>query len=269
MPYVEANGVDFFYREAGHGSPLLLIHGAAGNADAWSPVFESLARDHRVIAYDRRAHTRSKAAPPAPAENYATHGEDAAGILRALAAAPATVVGWSAGGLTALHLASKHPGLVSGLVLEEAPYRVLGNLTPDAAETFRDIERLAGEGRLRDAAEVFLRFACSYRTGGTAFDRFDPAFRESLLDNVGTLLPELQAGGGEELTPERLQRISCPITCIVGDLTPEVILSGTDRLARILPRTRIARIDGAAHAIHFDQPQRFVDAVRSAVAAQG
>ncbi len=86
MPLINVRGIDFFYREAGAGAPLLLIHGAAGNADVWSSVFESLARDHRVIAYDRRAHTRSKAAPPPPAENYSTHGEDAAALSPALPA---------------------------------------------------------------------------------------------------------------------------------------------------------------------------------------
>jgi pimeloyl-ACP methyl ester carboxylesterase len=267
MPLINVRGINFFYQEAGEGAPLLLIHGGAGNADVWSSIFESLARDHRVIAYDRRAHTRSKAAPPPPAQNYSTHGEDAAALLQALAAAPATIVGWSGGGLTALHLASRHPTLVSCLVLEEPPFHVLTNLTPDAVPVFQRIEQLAGEGRLRDAAEAFLRFACSYRTGGTAFDTFEPALRESMLANAGTLLPEIQAGGGEELTAEQLQGITCPVTCLVGELTPEVIVAGTDRLVRLLSHARIIRIAEAAHAIHIDQPERFVDAVRSAVVA--
>jgi len=264
MPLINARGIDFFYQEAGEGAPLLLIHGAAGSADVWSSVFESFARDHRVIAYDRRAHTRSKAASPLPAEHFATHGEDAAALLRALAAAPATVVGWSAGGLTTLHLASKHPALVSSVVLEEPPFHVLSNLTPDAAPVFQRIAQLAGEGRLRDAAETFLRWAMSYRTGGTSFDIFEPALRESMLANAAALLPELEAGGGEELTVEQLQRITCPVTCLVGELTPEVIVAGTDRFVPLIPHARVVRIADAAHAMHIEQPERFVDAVRSA-----
>jgi pimeloyl-ACP methyl ester carboxylesterase len=267
MPLINVRGVNFFYQEAGKGPPILLIHGGAGNADVWSFIFESLARDHRVIAYDRRAHTRSQAAPPPPAQNYSTHGEDAAALLQALAAAPATVVGWSAGGLTALHLASRHPTLVSRLVLEEPPFQVLTNLTPDATPMFQHIEQLAGEGRLRDATEAFLQFACAYRTGGTAFDTFEPALRESMLANAGTLLSELQAGTVEELTTEQLPGVTCPVTCLVGELTPEWIIAGTDRLVRFLSHARIIRIAGAAHAMHFDQPERFVDAVRSAVIA--
>jgi len=80
-------------------------------------------------------------------------------------------------------------------------------------------------------------------------------------------LPELQAGTGEELTADHLRRITCPVTCLVGELTPQVVVDGTDRLVRFLPHARITRITGAAHAMHIDQPDQFVDAVRSAVVA--
>jgi len=267
MPTINVRGIDFFYQESGSGPPILLIHGAAGDADVWASVFASLARRHRVIAYDRRAHTRTKAAPPPPAENYSTHGEDAGALLQALGAAPAIVLGWSGGGLAALHLASKHPDLVTSLILDEAPFQVLTNLTPDAAATFQHVGQLAGEGRLRDAAETFLRFASSYRAGGTAFDTFTPAIRESMLANASTLLAELQAGTGEELTVDQLRQVTCPVTCLVGELTPEVLLGGTERLVRLLPQARVMQIAGAAHVMHIDQPERFVEAVESAILA--
>jgi pimeloyl-ACP methyl ester carboxylesterase len=267
MPLINVRGIDFFYREAGEGAPLLLIHGGGGDADVWSSVFEILARDHRVIAYDRRGHTRSKAAFPPPAEYYSTHGDDAAGLLQALGAAPATVVGWSGGGLTALQLAWTHPTLVSSLVLEEPPFQVFSNQTPDSGAVFQRVEQLAAAGRLRDAAEAFHRFAVSYRTGGSAFDTFEPALRESLLENDEALIAELQAVRLEEVSAERVQGIACPVTCIVGELSPPMIGAATDRLLRLLSHARVIRIADAAHAIHIDQPERVVDAVRSAVVA--
>lgn len=266
MPLINARGVDLFYREAGEGHPLLLIHGTGAHADVWSPAFEMLARDHRVIAYDRRAHTRSRAAIPPPAENYAIHGDDAAALLEALGAAPAAVMGWSGGGLVALDLASRHPSLVTDLILEEPPYQLAVNPTPDAEEMLGRVLELVRQRQPSEAAEAFVRWAVSYRTGGSAIDRFDPALVQSLLDNAETMLAEMQSGSGEELTSERLEKITCPVTCLVGELTQESFVACTDRLLRRLPKARLIRIANAAHAIHFDQPERFVEAVRSAIA---
>jgi 3-oxoadipate enol-lactonase len=267
MPLISVQGINLFYEEAGEGPPILLIHGTGGNAGVWSPAFDMLARDYRVIAYDRRAHTRSKAAIPPSAENYSIHGDDAAALLQALGATPAAVMGWSGGGLVALHLASRHPALVSDLILEEPPFQLAINPAPDTDEMRQRALQLVSEGRQRDAAEVFVRWAVSYRTGGSAIDKFDPALRESLLANAETMLAEMQSGSGEELTSERLAKIICPVTCLVGGLTPDSLVACTDRLLRFLPNARVIRIADAAHAIHFDQPERFVDAVRSAVIA--
>jgi pimeloyl-ACP methyl ester carboxylesterase len=266
MPQINVRGIDFFYREAGEGAPLLLIHGALGHADVWPSVFESLARDHRVIAYDRRGYARTKAALAPTGQYFTTHGDDAAALLKALAAAPAAVVGWSGGALTALHLATRHPGLVNCLVLEEAPFGVAANPTPESATAFQRVAQLAGEGRGRDAADAFLRFVFSYRTGGSAFDAFDPELRESMLANAVTLPPEVQAGSGE-VTIEQLQGITCPVTCLLGELCHEVFVTATDRLVQVISHARVIRIAGGTHAMHIDQPERFVEAVRSAVVA--
>jgi pimeloyl-ACP methyl ester carboxylesterase len=266
MPLIKVRGIEFFYREAGEGTPLLLIHGALGSADVWSSVFESLARDHRVIAYDRRAYSRSKAAPAPAGQYFTTHGDDGATLLQALAAAPAAVVGWSGGGLTALHLATRHPELVTCLVLEEAPFEAVANPTPDFAAALERVAQLAGEGRLRDTAEAFMRLVFSYRTGGSAFDSLPLELRESMLANAATLMPEVQAASGE-VTIEQLQGITCPVTCLVGELSHEMFVTATDRLVQVISHARVVRIPGAPHAMHVDQPERFVDAVRSAILA--
>lgn len=42
--------------EAGHGSPVLLVHGGLGEAFQWAPLLPLLARSHRVLAVDRPGH---------------------------------------------------------------------------------------------------------------------------------------------------------------------------------------------------------------------
>jgi pimeloyl-ACP methyl ester carboxylesterase len=267
VPLIKVRGIEFFHREAGEGAPLLLIHGALGSADVWTTVFDLLARDHRVIAYDRRGYARTKAALAPPGEYFSTHGDDAAALMKALDAVPAAVLGWSGGALTALHLTTRHPGLVNCLVLEEAPFQLAANPTPEAAAALQRVAQLTGEGRGRDAAEAFLRFVFSYRTGGSAIEAFDPQFRESMLANAATLMPEIKAGSGET-TIEQLQGITCPVTCLLGELSHERFATATDRLVEVISHARVVRIPGAPHAMHVDQPERFVEAVRAAIVAR-
>jgi pimeloyl-ACP methyl ester carboxylesterase len=123
--------VPLHYRTAGDGPPLLLIHGAAEDAAMLTPQAEALAaRGNRVIWYDRRG-TGGSTREGWPAGGVAQHTDDAATLLRALDAAPATVLGFSSGGVLALALAARHPQVVTeAIAWEPAAVSVL----PGAAE---------------------------------------------------------------------------------------------------------------------------------------
>ena len=57
--FFDSNGVRIRYLDQGSGEPVLLIHGYTRSIDTnWidTGVFENLARDHRVIAFDLRGH---------------------------------------------------------------------------------------------------------------------------------------------------------------------------------------------------------------------
>jgi pimeloyl-ACP methyl ester carboxylesterase len=168
--------------------------------------------------------------------------------------------------MVALNLALRHPDLVNCLVLEEPGFQLAACSPPEVAAAFQRVGQLVSEGRARDAAEALLRLLFSYRTGGNAFDTLDPVLRESMLANDATFAPEVQALG-EELTVEQLRTITCPVTCLLGELSHDVFVISTDRLVQAISHARRILIPGAAHAMHIDQPDQFIDAVRSAVDA--
>jgi pimeloyl-ACP methyl ester carboxylesterase len=108
------------HRTAGEGPPLLLIHGAAEDVDLLAPQAEAFAaRGRRVIWADRRG------TGPSPRDGWPSgvdaHADDAAALLRALGATPATVLGFSSGGIVALALAARHPALVREAIAWEPP----------------------------------------------------------------------------------------------------------------------------------------------------
>jgi pimeloyl-ACP methyl ester carboxylesterase len=264
MPEISVDGSALHYDEHGSGTPLLLIHGTGADAAMWGDAIGLLAAGARVIAYDRRGHSRS-AGPPAA--EYACHAEDAAMLLHGLGAAPAVVLGWSTGGLIALELASTHPDLVRGLVLVEPPLHAKRSFNPPlVAMVVRAqlLRRLRGE---RAAAGAFLDWAYRTRDRTGGFDTFPIAIQRANLANAAAIMADLDAGTGEELTAQRLAGVTCPVTCVVAADTQPRLAARTTRIPRLITHARLERIEGAGHASFHDQPQRFAQVVLQAVSA--
>ena len=115
------------FRTAGHGPPMLLLHGAAEDVGLLTAQAEAFAaRGRRVIWADRRT-----PADGSLARGVAGHCDDAADLLRHQGAAPATVVGFSSGGVLALALAARHPDVVAEAIAWEPPAL---SVLPDGAE---------------------------------------------------------------------------------------------------------------------------------------
>lgn len=264
MTTITVNGVDLFYREKGNGSPILLIHGTSGNADIWGEISDTLASHHRVIAYDRRGFSRSVFPP---VKDLHLHSEDAAVLLMSLHAEPATIVGSSAGGIIALDLAMNRPDLVSSLVLCEPPLHLRRHPDLPFLKDFLKVQLYRWMKRERQANETFLRFALAYTSGGTGFDHLPESLRRAMLANSLASMREIDAGTGEYLSPTQIASISCPVTCLIGTVGLPFYHAASRRIARLIPHAKLERVAGAGHFMHFDQPERFAQAVLEAATA--
>lgn len=253
---------ELYREERGSGAPLLLIHGNGANTLTWGRTFDDLAVDHRAISFDRRGFGRS---PGPPASRLADQVTDAAALLEELDAAPAAVLGWSAGGVVALGLAIERPDLVSSLILEEAAYALLLHPTRGGLRfSFR-----FGSARLRrdrrGSAQAVFDYALGYRDGGSQFDRFPAGWRAAMFDSAKAITAE-----GRQLRkpwPPRkaLAAISCPVTIITGCRSEPAFRAAARRLAKILPSARYVAVPNAGHGVHFDQPERFRDEVLAGI----
>ena len=253
------------YREVeGTGDPVLLVHGNGANTRIWGRSPDDLAATHRVIAYDRRGFGRS---PGPHAANMREHVDDAAELLRELDAAPATVVGWSGGGVVAAGLAIEHPELVSALVLAEAGIHLPFNPTRSLLRfgVRSEFARRVKRDDRRAAQEVF-DFALSYRTGGTQFERWPSEWQESMLASAPAVISEIDQLQRRYPSRAGLSAIRCPVTLLQGGLSDPTFAKVNRYLRRLLPEAGLVKIDGAAHAIHFDRPAEFREAVVAAAA---
>ncbi|HDP34786.1 MAG TPA: alpha/beta hydrolase [Candidatus Hydrogenedentes bacterium] len=107
----ESDGLRLHYVEKGTGTPVILVHGFAitlGGNWFLPHIFQRLAREYRVIAFDNRGHGRStRFYKP---EDYGTRFvEDIIRLMDHLNIEKAHVIGYSLGGFITLKLIEMYP----------------------------------------------------------------------------------------------------------------------------------------------------------------
>jgi pimeloyl-ACP methyl ester carboxylesterase len=223
---------------------------------------EELARSARVITYDRRGYGRSGGEP---ARSIATHTDDAAALLTTLDVGPAVVVGTSIGATIAIDLALRHPRLVRAVVAHESPWNA-----PRHIPTVPQIAALSGmgwlalRGRPEPAVERFLRFAYSYRDGGTAWDAFPEEWRRVAEANAQVSLVDIRLAVGNYPTAKELASLGAPVACTYGSRSARSMVRITRSLAGAIPTAELLAIPGAGHAAAFDAPAEFVRVILDA-----
>jgi pimeloyl-ACP methyl ester carboxylesterase len=109
-----SNGL-LFWREAGSGTPVVLLHGAWSDGSEWVSMMEFLSLDCHCFAPDLLGFGESES----PNTNYSIdlQVDCLAEFLRALKLERVYLVGHSLGGWIAASFAIKYPDLVAGMVL--------------------------------------------------------------------------------------------------------------------------------------------------------
>lgn len=118
---IGAAGARFHVAEAGEGPLVLLLHGFPQFWWAWRAQIGALAAaGYRAAAVDLRGYGASDKTPRG--YDLPTLAEDAAGMVRALGAADAAVVGHGLGGLVGWTMTAQHPETVRSLAAVSSPH---------------------------------------------------------------------------------------------------------------------------------------------------
>ena len=244
---------------AGHGPPVVLLHGWALHGGIWGALPAALGRRHRVHAVDLPGHGRSPPVSPLTAAAIVESLEQAFRTERA----PLTVVGWSLGGQLALAWARACPQRIARLVLVATTPRFVAGEGWECAMASATLERFAADLEANWRATV-LRFLTLQVRGGEhghaalaslrheLFARGDPA-PAVLHDGLALLATtDLRAG---------LAQVTEPALVIAGTRDALVPLAACRSLATALPSGRLAAIEGAAHAPFLSHPDAFASAL--------
>jgi pimeloyl-ACP methyl ester carboxylesterase len=266
MGFIKVRGADLYYEDKGGGQPILLIPPSGSTASTWGALVDEMTGIGRVIAYDRRGYSRSGGGV---VRSAAVHTADAADLLDALEAAPAVVVGTSAGATVALDLALRRPDLVHAVVVHEAPWRALLHPDASALSTLARMQWLAWRGRYDEATDVLLRKVYAYRDGGSAWDAFPGEWRRIARENGRSVVADLRATLGSYPSRGDLATMTRPVVCTYGARSATFMRATTTALAGAIPTATVREIEGAAHAVPFDAPRTFARVVADAAASSG
>jgi pimeloyl-ACP methyl ester carboxylesterase len=123
--FADVNGVRLHYLVAGHGEPVVLLHGYAQTSHMWRPLMTELARTRTVIAPDLRGIGQSST----PADGYtkAVMAQDIHALVHSLGHRRIGLVGHDIGLMVAYAYAAQYPSEVDRIVLMDAFLPGVGN----------------------------------------------------------------------------------------------------------------------------------------------
>jgi 3-oxoadipate enol-lactonase len=260
MPAIDIGSLSIWYDEFGrdqvHGArPILLVPGLGATRLSWWKQIAPFASTRRVLNIDNRDAGDSGLA--AELYSIADMADDAAALLRAIAAGPAFVVGWSMGTFISLELTLRHPALVERLVLVagsaggrtavQAAPEIRALLARDeneehGARARRTYPILAGPGYMDSHPDDLDHLARSAQVKPLPTD----AYRRQLNAIV--------TWSGAE---QRLPAITAPTLVIHGDVDPLIPFENGRAIAACVPGARLLPYAGVGHLPPIEAADRF------------
>ena len=260
------HGHRVFYRSAGSGPVMVLVHGITSTSATWANVLPYLAERFTVIAPDLLGHGES--AKPRGDYSLGAYASGIRDLLIALGHDRATFVGHSLGGGIAMQLAYQFPEHCDRLVLVSS-----GGLGRDislllraaslpGSELFlpllvddrvlaagRLVGRLLGRAGLRvhtDVGEV-LRGHASLA---------DSEARAAFLHTLRTIVDPL--GQRVDASDRLYLAEAIPFLIVWGERDPIIPVEHARAAHELVPGSRLEIFGDAGHFPHLDDPLRFV-----------
>lgn len=274
--FVAAGDVRLFLQEDGptDGPLVLLVHGTGAWSETWRAVLTALAgAGFRVVALDLPPFGYSER-PPERRYAKAEQGARILGVLDALDAPSAILVGHSFGGGPTVEAAMHAPARVRGLVLVAAALGIVaeGSLPPTPPAIARAVVGVAPlrtglvaafltnpsftrrllRGFVADPAAATEERAAVYRR---------PLTVRGTTAAIASWLPELVAppAPSRSESAAAYRALTMPVVAIWGDRDTVTPLPQGEHLVSLLPHGRLEVMPGVGHIPQIESPEAFTE----------
>ncbi len=248
--------------ERGRGAPLLMLIGTGSTMAEWDPaLLRLLAKHHRLILFD---YPGVGVSGPWHGGSFDSLAAATAGLLRAIGAARADVLGWSMGGFVAQRLAIDHPARVSHLILAGTnpggSRTVLGTPKAQAIDSephpsdTQILRELYPPSHQAEGRRFLRRLERASQSGEIPDDFRVPA--ATVRRQVAAEDPWLRSNRNYR----QLGRLAVPTLAAGGAADPAAPAVNLRRIAARIPRTEL-RIFPGAHAFLFQDRGPFTGTV--------
>jgi len=246
-----ADGTTLAARHSGHGSPMVLVHGANGDLDSFALIEGLLAERHSVWVYSRRGRGGSGDGPDYALEREV---EDVLAVLAAAGDRP-HLLGHSGGAMYSVLAAMRWPSLRS-LVLYEPPLHLdrLDTSVVDDMQAALDADN-------PDRALELLFPAVGVVEAEVQVLRSLEAVWERLRAGVRLVPRELRTGFEAIDRLEAFDPPEIPLLYLYGEATDASIFAPPDELAELLPRAQLYGLAGQRHLAFAFDPTSVAQAV--------
>jgi pimeloyl-ACP methyl ester carboxylesterase len=268
--FIVVDGVRLHYVERGTGEPVVFLHGNGSMIQDFdsSGVLDLVAREHRVIAFDRPGFGHSDR----PTDRDWGPREQAALFARALTqlgVVRPTVVGHSWGTLVAVAMAIHHPEAVGGLVLLSGYY--YASLRADTALSAPGAAPFLGSLIQYTLGPLIGRLSSTSAVEHMFKPRAVPqAFWDEYSVGLAVRPSQLKAAAAETVMmpfvaaelSERYAEIRLPVAIIAGadDAIVDTNMQ-SGRLHENIAGSTFTVVPGVGHMVHHAVPSVVADAL--------
>jgi pimeloyl-ACP methyl ester carboxylesterase len=257
MPTAAVGSYEIFYVEAGTGFPLVLIHGLAGDHNAWEAQMPTWAEDHRVLAFDNRGAGQSTQVD----EMITTEdmAKDTLALMDAVGINKAHILGRSMGGAIAQHMALLAPERVHTLIMCASFARIdpVGNRVLTNMREVLEWRNNWGD-HARHSVQNFV---------SPEFYNENAETIERVLGLIGgeTRLPECYVRQNhaclEHDTIDRLNEIGCPTLIMAGGKDPICSTTATRWMSDGIDGSKTVMFEDSSHFFLMEEAAKFMATV--------
>jgi len=245
-----STGVNLKFMESGtsDGMPVIFLHGLSDSWHSFEKILPMLPTTLHAYAISQRGHGNSdKQASGYLPKDFAA---DVAAFVKQKHLGKVVVVGHSMGGMVAQQFAIDYPQLIKGLILIDTDASFGDNIV---VQDFLK-QTLSLENIDRKFMEDFQN--------STLANNIDPEYFETVVnEGMKTPVPVFKAallGVMDVDLTSRLKEIQVPVLILWGE--KDLICSIQDQylLARHLKKSNFITYKQTGHALHWEQPEKFV-----------